>query len=298
MRWYDTSAGGAALCGGAWASAIWGVSASLALPVEAAALLAASGLFLAALRGRAGLDHIATLPARVARAAEALSYADILVASLLSIALLVSVRLLLVPPAALAVGDAVSGLAAYSQQSLGALAPSVVAALGAAARWADSFAPTWQRESWARRRAYTSFAAGGGFGSFAYRDEAFREFAQRVKAEREAHERQWRQWNQWRQQHQQFGGRHRGSGHGGGRAPPHAGPSRSVLLEEARELLGVSTRATKQEIKAAFRELAREVHPDKAGSSSEGEGADAEEPNAKFIALRAAYELLLEETAK
>ena len=71
-----------------------------------------------------------------------------------------------------------------------------------------------------------------------------------------------------------------------------------MLLEEARELLGVSTRATKQEIKAAFRELAREVHPDKAGSSSEGEGADAEEPNAKFIALRAAYELLLEETAK
>jgi DnaJ-class molecular chaperone len=63
-------------------------------------------------------------------------------------------------------------------------------------------------------------------------------------------------------------------------APPvDSGPS----AEEAREVLGVPTNADEAEIKRAYRERAKEVHPDRAGGDAEA-----------FKRVTEAYERLVE----
>ena len=55
-------------------------------------------------------------------------------------------------------------------------------------------------------------------------------------------------------------------------------------MRSAYDILGVPKGAGPEEIRAAYRELARDRHPDLHGGSSEA--------NERFLELRAAYELL------
>ena len=56
------------------------------------------------------------------------------------------------------------------------------------------------------------------------------------------------------------------------------------------EILGVSSSATQSEIKAAFREKAKKLHPDVVKNSKSD--ADSSEQNARFLELKNAYETL------
>ena len=68
----------------------------------------------------------------------------------------------------------------------------------------------------------------------------------------------------------------------GGRLPDYYG------------ILGVSHDATKPEIKEAFRRLAKEAHPDRAGQAGgrKGGGSDAPDPDITMAEINKAYEVL------
>ncbi len=48
-------------------------------------------------------------------------------------------------------------------------------------------------------------------------------------------------------------------------------PGKAMTLEEARELLGLDLRATRKEIRSAYRRAARRWHPDRAAAPQEAE---------------------------
>ncbi|GMH24558.1 hypothetical protein Nepgr_026401 [Nepenthes gracilis] len=66
--------------------------------------------------------------------------------------------------------------------------------------------------------------------------------------------------------------------------PPHLAPAEASLYE----VLGISTRATEQEIKAAYRRLARTFHPDVAAGGKEWSAADM------FMRIHSAYSTLID----
>jgi DnaJ like chaperone protein len=71
-------------------------------------------------------------------------------------------------------------------------------------------------------------------------------------------------------------------------------PSRSTSnyrLEKSYEILGISAQASEEELKKAYRELAKKHHPDRFATDSEGQQALAKE---RFVKMQQAYELILE----
>lgn len=60
-----------------------------------------------------------------------------------------------------------------------------------------------------------------------------------------------------------------------------------MTLDEARELLGLGLKATRKEIRAAYRRAARRWHPDKAPAGTEAES------RARMQKINAAYQCLL-----
>ncbi len=62
-------------------------------------------------------------------------------------------------------------------------------------------------------------------------------------------------------------------------------------LEKAYEILGISAQATEEELKKAYRQLAKKHHPDRFVSDGEVQQALAKE---RFVKMQQAYELILE----
>ena len=62
-------------------------------------------------------------------------------------------------------------------------------------------------------------------------------------------------------------------------------------LEKAYEILGISAQASEEELKKAYRELAKKHHPDRFATDSEGQQALAKE---RFVKMQQAYELIME----
>ncbi len=77
------------------------------------------------------------------------------------------------------------------------------------------------------------------------------------------------------------------------RQQQHASDAQTSMsrLEEAREVLNVSSSAGPDEIKKAYRSLAKKYHPDRMVNQSRAKQHEAE---AKFILIQEAYELLME----
>lgn len=78
------------------------------------------------------------------------------------------------------------------------------------------------------------------------------------------------------------------------RQAPRQTPS-NYKREQAAEILGVSVTASQDEIKKAYRRLAKVHHPDRFATESEGQQKIAKE---RFVKIQLAYELLLGEWVK
>jgi DnaJ-class molecular chaperone len=65
-------------------------------------------------------------------------------------------------------------------------------------------------------------------------------------------------------------------------------PNQPMTLEEARELLGLELKATKKEIKAAYRRVARRWHPDRAP------GGEEARYRARMQQINAAYQRIVQ----
>lgn len=74
------------------------------------------------------------------------------------------------------------------------------------------------------------------------------------------------------------------------RSAPHK-PKSQYKREKAAEILGVSLNASSDEIKKAYRSLAKVHHPDRFANESESQQKIAEE---RFVKIQLAYELLME----
>lgn len=74
------------------------------------------------------------------------------------------------------------------------------------------------------------------------------------------------------------------------RSPPTRSTS-SFRLEKAYEIIGISAQATDEELKKAYRILAKLHHPDRFATDGEGQQALAKE---RFVKMQNAYELILE----